>query len=51
MSKYKIVDSADGWVRQCEIEAEDHEVAQEIYIDQCDQAGLILGTLRICRID
>jgi hypothetical protein len=50
MSRFKIVDTGDTWTRQTEIDAEDYEVAQEIYIERCDEAGLVLGTLRVCRI-
>ncbi|WP_315132865.1 hypothetical protein [Achromobacter marplatensis] len=51
MERFKIVDTGPAftWCRETVIEASSREAAQEVYIDQCEAAGVIHGTLNVFR--
>lgn len=51
MERFKIVDTGPAftWCREAVIEAADRDAAQEAYIDQCEAADLVHGTLNVFR--
>lgn len=51
MQRFKIVDTGPAftWYRETFLEAADRESAQEAYIEQCEEYGVVHGTLNVFR--